>query len=132
MDAGPAVRVQLPFQAAGFSPPKSGVRLHETRSSSICVAASWLQREHPGTQQFHPDSAVHGSLQGFEPVDLPFGLSITPKFRDGVSDGGRNHERARCPLGVDCGPADRAARPSLRFESTFRFRSYRPPMPNDS
>jgi hypothetical protein len=47
-----------------------------------------LAGEHPGTQQFHPGSAVHGSLQGFEPVDLPFGLSITPEFRDGVSDGG--------------------------------------------
>jgi hypothetical protein len=51
------------------------------------VAASCPEREHPGAQQFGAGSAVHGSLQGLEPIDLSFGLAIAPTLEHCVPDG---------------------------------------------
>jgi hypothetical protein len=52
------------------------------------VAACCLEGEHPGTQQFGANSAMHIWLQAFEHVDLTFRLTIASAVRDCVSDGG--------------------------------------------
>lgn len=72
-------------------------------SSSLCV----IQRQHSSFHQFWPTSAIHGTLQRFEAINLPFGLAVAPGELDRVLYGidipaqnaGEAHNRGK--LGVD-------------------------------
>ncbi len=45
----------------------------------------WL--EHAGAVQFGACTTVHCSLEGFQAIDLPFGLAIAPALRQRIPDG---------------------------------------------
>jgi len=46
-----------------------------------------LDWQHSCPQQFNARAAEHGPLEGFQSVDLAFGLATAPWFGDGVPDG---------------------------------------------
>ena len=48
------------------------------RSSSNSVINGQMERQHPGTQEFGARSTVHCALEGFQSIDLPFGLAVAP------------------------------------------------------
>nr|WP_246663698.1 hypothetical protein [Phyllobacterium endophyticum] len=63
---------------------KSGnVEIDPRGSSSISV----IQRQHSCAHQFWAGATVHCSLQHFEAVNLPFGLSVAPRELDCIFDG---------------------------------------------
>jgi hypothetical protein len=50
---------------------------------SLNLCGWWrLERQHPRTQEFWTYSTVHRSLEGFQPVDLSFGLTVIPRLSD--------------------------------------------------
>jgi hypothetical protein len=56
-------------------------------SSSICVLLGWANGQHAGPQQFDAGAAVHGPFEGFQTIDLPLCLAVTPDFGDRVAYG---------------------------------------------
>jgi len=46
-----------------------------------------MQREHPSAEKFSSCAAIHGSLERFQTIDLPFGLTAAPFFFQGIPDG---------------------------------------------
>src|ERR1700722_1030730 len=68
----------------GFElPPR---RIPDGERPRTLVRAVFLQRHHPGTKQLDTGAAIHGSLEGFQLVNLSFGLPVAPRFRHGVAD----------------------------------------------
>ena len=55
-------------------------------SASLFVLA-WLEWKHPCSQELDTRAAIHGALEGFEPIDLAFRLTAAPRLRDGVLHG---------------------------------------------
>lgn len=45
-----------------------------------------MERQHPGTQEFGARATVHGSLESFQSVDLPLGLTVTPAVGQRIPD----------------------------------------------
>ena len=43
-------------------------------------------RQHPGAYEFCARASVHRALEGFQTIDLPFGLAVAPTFGQRVSD----------------------------------------------
>src|SRR5271166_5598091 len=56
-------------------------------SSSNSVVDGQVDRQHPGSQEFGACATVHRALEGFQSIDLPFGLAIAPALSQRVSDG---------------------------------------------
>ena len=50
-------------------------------------ANPFLQRHHASAEQIDAGAAIHGSLEGLQFVDLPFGLPVAPRLGDSVSNG---------------------------------------------
>lgn len=47
-----------------------------------------LERHDPNPKEFDARAAIHGALQGFQPVDLALYLTIAPRQRNGIADRG--------------------------------------------
>ena len=43
-------------------------------------------RQHPGAYEFCARASVHRALEGFQTIDLPFGLAVAPTFGQRVPD----------------------------------------------
>ncbi len=56
-------------------------------SSSLSGKVDLWDWKHSRPQQFDAHAAEHGSLEGFQSVELAFGLATASRFGDGVHDG---------------------------------------------
>ena len=85
-------------------------------SASLSVHGRRFKRQHPRSQQFDAGAAVHGPLEGLQPVDLTFGLSAAPSLGDCIPDGVEvSTQRSRELLhGGDAG-APCVAEPSVKL-----------------
>jgi hypothetical protein len=66
--------------------PAAAVALYSIGSSSIYGLLIVNKREESSAQQFSSSTTIHLALQSFQPIDLPFGLSVTPALRNGIPD----------------------------------------------
>jgi hypothetical protein len=57
-----------------------------------------LEWKHPCSQELDTRAAIHGALEGFEPIDLAFRLTATPRLRDGVLHGLNVTRQRSCEL----------------------------------
>jgi hypothetical protein len=57
-----------------------GVRRHFGRVCLTLGASPFLQRHHASAEQIDASAAIHGTLEGLEFVDLPFGLPVAPRL----------------------------------------------------
>src|SRR5580698_2997231 len=70
----------------------SAVRLRtyvRSRFGGLCLKArAGMQRcrQHPGAYEFCARASVHRALEGFQTIDLPFGLAVAPTFGQRVPD----------------------------------------------
>jgi len=55
-----------------------------TGSSSLSGEIDLLEGQHSRPQQFDAYAAEHGPFEGFQSVDLAFGLTTAPCLGDGV------------------------------------------------
>lgn len=62
-------------------------RCTQNGSSSLSGEVDLLDWQHSCPQQFNARATEHGLLEGFQSVDLIFGLATAPWFGDGVPDG---------------------------------------------
>jgi hypothetical protein len=46
-----------------------------------------MKRHHPSAHRFGARATVHRALEGFQSIDLPFGLAVAPALGQRVSDG---------------------------------------------
>src|ERR1700730_15260293 len=56
-------------------------------SSSNSVIDWQMNRQLPSAQEFGARPTVHRTLEGFQSIDLPFGLAVTPELGHRVFDG---------------------------------------------
>ncbi len=77
--------VDLDRQQIECIEPVSGAIL--AGSSSLSGKMVLLQWQHSCPQQFNARTTEHGPLEGFQSVDLTFGLATAPWFGDGFPDG---------------------------------------------
>jgi hypothetical protein len=67
--------------------PQQRLRRPRPGSASLSVHGRRFKRQHPRSLQFDAGAAVHGPLEGLQPVDLTFGLSAAPSLGDCIPDG---------------------------------------------
>jgi hypothetical protein len=53
-------------------------------SDLLLVQAAFLQRQHPSSKQVDVGASIHRSVEGFQFVDLSFGLPVAPRFQHSV------------------------------------------------
>ena len=46
------------------------------------MQAAFLQRHHASAEQFDAGAAIRGTLEGLQFVDLSFGLSVAPRYKN--------------------------------------------------
>jgi hypothetical protein len=56
-------------------------------SGSHLVILNFAKGTHPSTEQRAARSPIHCALEGFQAIDLAFGLAIAPWLDHGVADG---------------------------------------------
>ena len=64
----------------------TGKILWQTGSASKRVLEMQRCRQHPGAYEFCARASVHRALEGFQTIDLPFGLAVAPTFGQRVPD----------------------------------------------
>ena len=77
-----------------------------------------LQRQHPRAQKLWTSTTVHGSLESFQTIDLPFCLAVAPRLADTVPD--RVNISAQCA----CEPVNRVKPRLIRgLQPSAKFRN---------
>jgi len=58
-------------------------RVEFSDPNRVCLtlgASPFLQRHHASAEQIDASAAIHGTLEGLQFVDLPFGLPVAPRL----------------------------------------------------
>src|ERR1700677_1004648 len=78
----PGIASAVSFSVAPTAFPLSGAIL--VGSDWLLVHIASLQWHHPSAEQLNSGAAIHGSLEGFQFVDLSLGLPVAPGLRHSV------------------------------------------------
>jgi hypothetical protein len=69
--------------AASGAVAAGGARAQAEPGRGVCLtlgASPFLQRHHASAEQIDASAAIHGTLEGLQFVDLPFGLPVAPRL----------------------------------------------------